>query len=338
MTLTDSIPDDEYMATNRTQSSCSSSRFDDEDAEELNEARRLAEQPEQVNTKKIMSSKRNFLKKVGAVPSSKLVIEHPTKTTEIYAPEDTPKRVTERGETKPSSNSALWQEQNPTNDLRAANRLPSSMLLLLEVANSKATQIYLKNKCKGIKMRLADEKRAEKQAMIAIKKEEQVKRREMKAAVKEMKLLSIKQRAEEKSARVAAEKLMKAQMMKKKKLDEVAAMEEDLRVALVLRNERQARNTKEKEHQSTMAPRQEKTKRFGTTVNKRNKFADFSVLVDMQDESIKNTDVMSRIENFFLCIGTPCALTISGEDSLTSLGEKSCSNYEVSDENSLRWG
>jgi hypothetical protein len=324
MTVTDSIPDDEYMATNRTQSSCSSSRFDDEDAEELNEARRLAEQPEQVNTKKCMTSKGNFLKKVGAVPSSKLVIEHPTKTTEIYAPEDTPKRVTERRETKPSSNSALWQEQNPTNDLRAAKRLPSSMLLLLDVANSKATQIYLKNKCKGIKMRLADEKRAEKQAMIAIKKEEQVKRREMKAAIKEMKLLSIKQRAEEKSARIAAEKLMKA--MKKKKLDEVAAMEEDPRVALVLRKERQARNTKEKEHQSTMAPRQEKTKRFGTTVNKRNKFADFSVLVDMQDESIKNTDVMGRIENFFLCIGTPCALTISGEDSLTSLGEKSWSN------------
>ena len=364
MTVPDSITDDMYKAMIRTQSSSSSHFVLDGEAEELPEAIRLAKQSEQVNTKKNMTSKGNFLKKDRPVPASKLVIEHPTplkrdKTTAISAGKHIPKQMTERIGTKPF-NSALGQEQNTKYDTSATNWL-TSKLLLMEVAKSKAKQIDLKNKGQGIKARLAHEKKAEKMAMIALKKQEQERRREMKAAVKEMKLLSIQQRAEEKSARIVAKKLMKAQMMKKKELDEVAAMGEDLRLALVLKKKRKARNVKEKKRQQTMAPYQKK--------NKKNKFADFSVLVDMHDENdliagkpidlsiVKNeivglkeklsrlqgeeeepekSDVMGSIENFFSCIGTPCALTISGENSLASLGENSfTSEFEVFDEMTL---
>jgi hypothetical protein len=52
-----------------------------------------------------------------------------------------------------------------------------------------------------------------------------------------------------------------------------------------------------------------------------------------EEEEPEKSDVMGSIENFFLCIGTPCALTISGENSLASLGENSfTSEFEVFDE------
>jgi hypothetical protein len=160
----------------------------------------------------------------------------------------------------------------------------------LEVANSKAKQIDLKNKGRAIKVRLAREKKAEQEArweaLIAIKKDKQDRGRAVKAAAMEMKLPSIQRHhAEEKSSRVAAEKLMKAQMMKMKKMDEVTAMKEQVRLALALVKEQKARNSREKEHQLTMAPYQKKTNRYGMTGYKKNKFADFSVLEYEHDEN-----------------------------------------------------
>jgi hypothetical protein len=308
MTAENSIANDVYIDMNLTQSSSSSSSsfvLEGVVKHQHPEAIRLAKQSERVKTKTFLTNKRNFPQKNRPLPAQKLAVENPLSVslkrdrttagavalnvcdrrgtkpaaTSALGREQYPKcrQVSTRRGTKPAATSALGREQNPKNDTWAEKRL-NSRLLLLEVADSKAKQSDLKDESRKIQLQLARERKAEKkarrEASIAMKKEKQEKRREIKAAAMEMKLLSIQRRAEER----AAKKLMMAQMTKVEKVKEVTAMKEDLRLALALSKRRKAHYAKEKAYQLTMAPNQTKANCSGMTGGKKNKFADFSVM------------------------------------------------------------
>ncbi|KAL3808776.1 hypothetical protein ACHAXA_005501 [Cyclostephanos tholiformis] len=333
-----------YMAANQTQSSIvsahsSTNSYDKNsraiieetkrlavEAEELREAIRLAKHKEQVDTTNYVSNKGNFLKKAWPVPASKLVIESPTPLMrDITLGRD--------------------RDHNPKVQTSAEEKL-TSKLLLMKVANSKAMQINLANQRERLRAQLALERRAEKkarrEAKIAMKQEKQERRREIKAAAKVRKLLRKQQRAKETAAAISADKLIKAQIKKKKKEDEVAAMKE----ALALATGRRARNINERD--STKSPYQKKTRGYDMPGYKkktrRARFPDFSVSVDdhdnnyeytadkprdvriMQKEILELKETVSRLQgeeeareeangigssiaNFFLCRGVPCALS-----------------------------
>jgi hypothetical protein len=225
------------------------------ESEELLNAIRLAKGEEQVRAGNYSGSKWNFLKKAPAAPESKLVIEYPAtlerkvwqaRPTAKAATKNISSQVTKRREKKPPI-SAQGQEhyQNETSNAKGHMK----ELRLLEVAIARANQFDLIKQRESIKSQLALEKAAEnkaqREAYIIMKKEKHETRRELKAAAKESKRLRIRQRAEKKAAKIAEAKMKKDQLKKKREEEEMAAMKEDLRIALALARGRKTRTTKD---------------------------------------------------------------------------------------------
>jgi hypothetical protein len=247
----------------------------DEEAKELREALRLAKQWELFDKRQYITSEGNSPKKDRLASASKLVVEHPApapfkhdRTSAMAADE-------ERRRTKPDK-PVLGRKENPKDDTSA-----TSKLLLLKVAKSKAEQFELIGEGKRIKMQLALEKKAEKkarrEASIAMKKEKKERQREIKATAKEINLACLQQRA------IAEDNL-------RNKAKREAAKRQDLRLALEFAQEQKAHNRKEKELRSHVTPNLKKTKIYGMTGRKKRWLADSPVLLLEDDENVELTD------------------------------------------------
>ena len=291
------------------------------ESEELLEAIRLAKGEDQVRAGNYSGNKWNFLKRAPAVPASKLEIEYPTtferkvwqaRPAAKAATKNISRQVTERREKKPTVSA---QGQEHYKDERSNAKRPTKELKLMEVATARANQFDLMEESKRIKAQLAlakaAEKRAHREAYIFMKEEKQEIRRELKAAAKERKRLLIRQRAEEKIAKIAKAKMKKEQMKKRRQEEEMAAMKEDLRVALALAKGRKSRKTKEAGYNSTayqkktkrghdMPNYQKKTQGARFLKNEKKRFADADKLKDARDDRDEEATDLSRVKNEFI--------------------------------------
>ena len=321
------------------------------ESEKLLEEMLLAKGKEQVRAGLYSGNKWNFLKRAPAVPASKLVIEYPA-TLERKVLQTTPKaeaatkiissQVTDRREKKPAASA---QGQKHSQDETSSPKRLMKELKMMEAATARANIFQYNEEIKRINAQLALEKVAEKiaqrEAHIIMKNEKQEIQRELKAAAKERKRLLIRQRAEEKVAKITEAKMKKEQLKKRRKEEEMAAMKADLRIALALAKGRKARKTKEAGYSLTayqkktqrghdMPNYQKKTRSARFLKNEKTPFADFSVLEHARDDDLsrikdeciqwkrqlplhdkeerEEAEGVGTIERIFQCGGSHCAL------------------------------